>query len=632
MTDAAGNATAFERDGNGNLTKLTDAKQHDTAFTYDSMDRVASRKDPLLETETFEHDKNGNLTKHTDRKGQVTTLSYDELDRLTFTGYGTTGTPENLSYQSTIEYSFDDGDRLTQAVDSAYGTISRVYDELDRLTSETSEEGSVSYAYDAAGRRQAMTVGGQPQVAYGYDNADQLTGLTRGSVSVALAYDDLSRLQTLTLPNGIVQSYTYDDASNLTGINYQRAGQTIGDLVYGNDPNGLRSGIGGSYARTGLPAAVASASYDAGDRLTSWAGQSLGYDDNGSMTGDGSKSFSWNARGELTSLSGGGTSASFAYDAFGRRARMTIDGAVTRYLYDDANIAQELSDTLTPQTNLLSGLELDSLFALLDGAGTRSVLTDALGSTIALADTTGALAIEYTYEPFGRSIELGSGGSNYQYTGRENDGTGLQFSRARYYNPTLGRFISEDPLGLVGGDINLYAYVANSVPNAADPTGTDAAAIGAGAVTKTGSGALQIGAAGVVGLKAGSAARKYAHAANPTGESSDADGDGSHLPLGDPLGVPPLCPPEDVACELGITNTKLRNIINNLYKHYGGSGTRGDGTTMADPSRHVEKLRNEHRGLENLIKSGRLNAHDRAVAARLKQAIVDSLRSIGLTP
>jgi RHS repeat-associated protein len=60
-----------------------------------------------------------------------------------------------------------------------------------------------------------------------------------------------------------------------------------------------------------------------------------------------------------------------------------------------------------------------------------------------------------------------------QYTGRDNDGTGLQYNRARYYSPSLGRFISEDPIGFAGGDVNLYAYVGNSPTNYVDPNGTN---------------------------------------------------------------------------------------------------------------------------------------------------------------
>jgi RHS repeat-associated protein len=107
-----------------------------------------------------------------------------------------------------------------------------------------------------------------------------------------------------------------------------------------------------------------------------------------------------------------------------------------------------------------------------DSSGTSSFLTDALGSTLALADSTGTVQTSYTYDPFGNPSSTGAASSNtQQYTGRETDGTGLQYNRARYYSPTLQRFISEDPLGFGGGDANLYAYVGNDPINATDPSG-----------------------------------------------------------------------------------------------------------------------------------------------------------------
>ena len=116
------------------------------------------------------------------------------------------------------------------------------------------------------------------------------------------------------------------------------------------------------------------------------------------------------------------------------------------------------------------------------GAGEESValflcgnfLTDMLRSTIALADSSGTLQTQYGYDPFGNATVSGAANPDpYEFTGRENDGTGLYYYRARYYSPSASRFLSEDPLGLRGG-INFYAYVANSPINRVDPTGLQA--------------------------------------------------------------------------------------------------------------------------------------------------------------
>jgi RHS repeat-associated protein len=120
------------------------------------------------------------------------------------------------------------------------------------------------------------------------------------------------------------------------------------------------------------------------------------------------------------------------------------------------------------------GLGVDEIFTRTDSAGTRDFLTDALGPAVALTDSSGTVQTQYTYEPFGKTTSTGqTNTSNFQYTGRENDATGLYFNRARYYNPTLQRFISEDPVGFGGGDTDFYTYAGDSPTNLIDPFSLD---------------------------------------------------------------------------------------------------------------------------------------------------------------
>ncbi len=466
ITDPINGQTSLTYDPNGNLLTLTDALRsgHVTTYTYDNMDRVATRKDPLGNTESYRYDLDGNLVQFTDRRGKVTTLQYDALNRLTLTGFGPQFGPP---YESTITYSYDAGSRLIQALDSVTGTITRSYDGLNRLTSEVSPRGSVSYAYDAAGRRTNMSVSGQTAVTYSFDNANRLTQISQGSTIVQFGYDNDSRRTSLTLPNGVTLNYGYDAASQLTGISYTLGSNTLGNLTYAYDLAGRRTVVGGSYARTGTPQAASSATYNVNNQLTQWKGASLTYDANGNLTGDGTNTYTWNARNQLVAISGG-ASASFQYDPFGRRMSKTT-GGTTQYLYDGANPIQEISGT-TASANLLTG-GVDEYFQRTDSAGARNFLTDALGSTLALTDSTGTLQTSYTFEPFGNATATGTATTNsFAYTGRELDATGLYFYRARYYNPQIGRFISEDPIGF-NDDINLYAYVSNSPANSKDSTG-----------------------------------------------------------------------------------------------------------------------------------------------------------------
>jgi RHS repeat-associated protein len=222
--------------------------------------------------------------------------------------------------------------------------------------------------------------------------------------------------------------------------------------------------VSGSLASANLPAALTSATYNANNQLTQWGSTNLSYDLNGSMTSDGTTTHTWNARNELSAFG----STSFSYDAFRRRIQNASGKA---FLYDCVNAVQELSGS-TVTANLLGGFGVDEIFSRTDSAGVRNFLTDALGSTVGLTDSSGTLQAQYSYEPFGKTTASGASTTNtFQFTSRENDGNGLYYYRARYYNPTLQRFVSEDPIGFLGGDANLYAHVGNDATDLIDPSG-----------------------------------------------------------------------------------------------------------------------------------------------------------------
>jgi RHS repeat-associated protein len=231
--------------------------------------------------------------------------------------------------------------------------------------------------------------------------------------------------------------------------------------------------VGGSFARTLLPDAITSATYDQGNRQLAFGASTMTFDDNGNLLTQtdpsGTLAYTWDARNRLTGLSGGSASASFGYDAFGRRAQKTIDSVTTAFRYDGLDIVKETDGV--GDVSYLRTLGIDEVLTRTDSAETGQYLADALGSTMALTDSTGGATTTYTHEPFGRTAVEGTGINAFQYTGRENDGTGLYYYRARYYDPGRGRFISEDPIGFAGGDIDLYPYVIGNPSRWTDPLG-----------------------------------------------------------------------------------------------------------------------------------------------------------------
>jgi RHS repeat-associated protein len=133
--------------------------------------------------------------------------------------------------------------------------------------------------------------------------------------------------------------------------------------------------------------------------------------------------------------------------------------------YDGFNVASmDGNQTVT-------GDHIDEVFSSTSSVSSLTPITDGLGSTVAVSDGNGNKVRSYAYGPYGNTSGTGPASAPNQYAGRENDGdTNLYYYRARFYSPTLNRFIAQDPTGL-GGGMNTYAYADGDPISNRDPTG-----------------------------------------------------------------------------------------------------------------------------------------------------------------
>jgi RHS repeat-associated protein len=205
------------------------------------------------------------------------------------------------------------------------------------------------------------------------------------------------------------------------------------------------------------------------------------YDEDGNVltrTGPGGyeQSLTWDTSGELTQVTTNGASVGYGYDELGRRVRRTApDGAVTYTVWagDDLAATLDANGQATALYTYEPGVDRPlSMRAGGVGAPTYTYALDALGNVVGLLDAVGTPVQVYRYGPFGEQEADSGGAANaLRWKARELDPvTGFYYMRARWYDATAGRFLSEDPIGL-GGGINEYAFAGDDPVNGSDPSG-----------------------------------------------------------------------------------------------------------------------------------------------------------------
>ncbi len=464
--------TQFRYDAEGHLLEVKDARNNSTLFAYDVMGRQISKTAALGKTSTWTRDLMGNVTRYVDRRGQNSDFIYDDLYRVT---------RETYQDGARVDRIYDPRSRLIEVTDTAAGTFKLAYDAAGELASTSAPTGTVSYTRDALRRVSERQVAGQPPVTYAYDTAGNLISAGSTPASATFAYDARNLMVGQTYSNGVNSSFVRDALGRVQTINHQKGAAILytQDLQYDPEGNPLRSG---SNAPQPLATSAAVATFDNENRLLTRNGVTYTYDDEGnrvSTSGPGGTNlYSWDTRGRLVSIFWTrGASTTMKYDYRGLMIEKQEAGGIPRterYLLDDVTNTVWMSQS-GQSTAVLTGRSVDSHLAVSGGSsGTVFRGADLVNSTVLTTDAFGAPVGQFSYEPFGQTASpLPLQRFPFMFTGRAptEAGVSLSYHRYRHYDTSSAVFISQDPIGFDGGDVNLYRYVGNGPTDSLDALG-----------------------------------------------------------------------------------------------------------------------------------------------------------------
>ena len=521
-TTATGETITGAYDGNDNLISLTDANGNTTTYGYDAEDRrtVEGFADSTQRTSTY--DAEGRRLSVTQRDGTTIAFTYDERGRLTLRDFP--GSNDDI-------YTYGPAGEMLSA-SNANATASFTYDADGHLIREDINGRTIAYAYDAANLRRTITYPGGRQVSEVYDGRERLASLLDdvGDPIASWTYDASNRPAQQVNANGTQTDYAYDANGRVSSIAHTAAGLDLVRLTYeyntagralraidGVDSQGSRRYVydaddrlvefrrgllqGGeipspdrqiSYALDAVgnwTSVVRDGTAEARtvgteNRYTAVGGTAFAYDARGNLTDDGENLYDYDAAGRLISVtrqSDGAVLAQYEYGPLGRRIAATdATGLRTEYFYDQRlNVIEEQVGGATTAT-YVHGLGIDDLVTMDRGGSTYFYHHDQSRHVVALSDAGGGVVESYRYDPYGAAtvfdaagtqISASAVGNPYLFTGRRYDAdAGIYYFRARYYDPELGRFLSEDSAGFVDG-MNLYEYATGDPVNFFDPLG-----------------------------------------------------------------------------------------------------------------------------------------------------------------
>ena len=460
-----GESKTYTYDTYGKQTQIDDYANKTTKFIYDSNDKLVRVEYTDGNTVTYEYTPSGQIKQVTDNSGTIT-YTYDNRGRV-----------KSITNQDneSINYTYDNVGNITQ-IQTPTTTISKTYTKRNELQSVTDASGTINYTYDKLGRQTLISYTNGMQTSYEYDSKNQVTKIEhKNSNDVILqsyeyTYDNNGNRIKVVEANSKTINYTYDDTNKLLSESIS------------NDPNGNNTTTTYNYDEVGnlltktVDSTTTEFTYNQNDQLIQKANETLTYDANGNLVQQGNNSYSYDAKNRLISVTTPTDTIEYTYDANNNRTVKVVNGETTTYLIDtNTQFAKVITESKSNGTtiNYTYG---NKLLNQTTQNETLYYLPDALGSVRELADTNENLSDHYIYSPYGELLEHeGDSENEFLYTGEQYDEvTELYYLRARYYSPSLERFITRDTYDGTQDDPisqNHYLYANANPTKYTDPSG-----------------------------------------------------------------------------------------------------------------------------------------------------------------
>ncbi|MFC3789839.1 polymorphic toxin-type HINT domain-containing protein [Paenibacillus sp. GCM10012307] len=501
-TNAAG-TTTYTYDVLGRMKSVTDAQQKKYRYSYalsgpmttvmypdgnqiqkqyDERGRLIKQTNELGQIDKYYYDANGNVIQHIDQKGQSFTYTYNNRDFLT----------KKQSPDETLVFTYDPSGRRKTMSDSI-GITSYEYKaatgELLRIVLPDNRD--IRYTYNTLGQRTNMTDPFGYAITYTYDNRNRLTtvGESANNSDATYTYYKNNLMREIQLGNGNTSSFAYDGLQ-LSGLIHKKAnGTLLHSFQYAYDDNGNITSQSGNQAGAAFQYQY---SYDSLNRITNSSQFNETYtydtrDNRATIQADRGfediflfdKQYEYDSQNRLIKATVEGAEVTYRYNGDGLLYERVEGNQKTRYYYDGDQVIAEgsVSGTGNGATFKTRYVRGQGLAAQQSTSGKAYYLYNGHGDVIELRDSTGNTALNsYTYNIWGKPlIEQETVDNSFRYSGELWDRTTqLQYLRARWYDPSVGRFISKDtyegeitnPLSL-----NLYTYTANNPLRYIDPSG-----------------------------------------------------------------------------------------------------------------------------------------------------------------